>query len=83
VPRSKIELSYTSTLPKGLCGLLRVKPTNNKYVTNRCQFGTADIAEIWGHSDGGTEIKILRHDAVQIGTDVLKSSGFLILRGHG
>jgi hypothetical protein len=44
----------------------------NKYATNMCQFGTANITEIWGPSDGGTEIKILRHDAVQIGTDLLK-----------
>jgi len=40
-------------------------------VTNRCQFGTANITEIWVPSESGTEIKILQHDAVQIGTDVL------------
>ena len=44
----------------------------NKHVTHRCQFGTANITEIWGPPDGGNEIKILRHDAVQIGTDVCK-----------
>ena len=36
-----------------------------------CQFGTADISEVWGPSDGGTEIKILQHDAMQIGTYLL------------
>ena len=50
----------------------------NKYVTNICQFGTADITEIWGPSVGGTEIKILQHDVVQIGTDVLQSPALLI-----
>jgi hypothetical protein len=33
---------------------------------------TANSIEIWGLSDGATEIKVLRYDAVQVGIDVLK-----------